>query len=249
MKLILEQSRSRGKLSSFFRNLKEKKTPNLRQLLPDHFPENVAIILEKMLTMNPQARPSSELLFELISLEDFLKIEIEEKIFELKQQMSTRVEEKVERENCALDQENSDDEFEIEMSANQHNKKVVFDFDFLSTKTKKGPMSLSAKNEILDSILDFPSPFDLSHESFVKEKSLSAGMSPEKQFKLPSFPKENLQGKKTVFFDFEGNTKETPGPSYFDGFDLSKGKIQHKPSYFNFEYDFSNFSSNIWIQS
>lgn len=249
MRLVLEQVRSRKKIASFFQSLKNKSTPDLKKVLPKDFPENLRKVLEFMLRVNPQARPCSELLCALVSCEDFLTVELESRISELRQFMSNRAEEEAASSPCNLKKESSDSELEIEMEINQHNKKVVFDFDFLSKKTKKGPMRVSAKTLILDSLFDFPSPFDLNQECFIKDKSLSAGMSPEKQFKASSFAKGHSREKIPAFFGFEKSKKENPEKSDFEDFNFSKSKLQGEPGYFNFEYDFSNFSSNIWIQS
>lgn len=251
IKLILSQNESREKLKTFFQNLKRKTVPNLEVLLPENFPRNLRLILQKMLTVNPQTRPCSEILFEIVSSENFLKMNIEMEILKLKKKISMRVSEECHESETIEKEDTSMLAVETELTSNQLYKKVVFDFDFFSTKTKKGSESNPNPNNnmTLNSILDFPSPFDLNNQFFDKGKSLSAAMSPERHFELPSISTNTTKVKKQVFFDFDGNTQESLNLSHFDGFDLSKSKIQSKPGYLNFDYDFSNFSSNIWIES
>jgi hypothetical protein len=247
LKLLIQQTpQHEQKLKNFFEILKNKKNPNLNDFLPNNFSENLKLVLSKMLSMNPQMRPSSSLLYHLVSTENFLSMKLINSSFDHQESFSVgHLTEK--NENSNIDKES---QITCDLKANtnpiQHNKKIVFDFEFLSKKTKKGSLSIESKNSILNSILDFPLGFASPKIDPYKKKSQSHDVSPDKNFKFPSFINSYPELKGEILISSGKGCKEEQTFEFFKEFEL---KDPSKKTNFGYSCPENNFSKIPLIES
>ena len=245
--LLIKKDKNNQKIIDFFKTLKNKTPVDLGEILPPDLNPNLKLVLGKMINVNPQNRPSSFALSEVLSSENFLSMKLSDPDFVHPEPAIGDYA----LDECELGKTGETNiptnDIESHLISGHQNKNIVFDFEFLSNKTKRGSLSTASKNSILNSILDFPLSFPQSDKTDSTKKSQSHDTSPEKHFKFPSFIDLTSNLKMDVLSCSKQKSNKESGYQYFKEFQLKDPSKNSNLGYFCQENDFSKRSSDVWI--